>query len=79
MKNGWDDEKAKGMSDFEMVVYASQLMGAESGLVIVSGGNSSVRLTEPDPISREPVLVTYVKGSGSDMNLSAGKLWTSNQ
>ncbi len=67
MENRWNDAETKGMSDLELIAYASRLMGQEEDLVIVGGGNSSVKILEPDPITKRNTQVVYVKASGSDM------------
>ena len=67
MRSLWNDDDA---SRFEgplgQRVYTSRLLGRESSLVLHGGGNTSVKLTEPD-LFGEPVDVLYVKGSGWDL------------
>ena len=45
------------MSDLELRVYTSRLLGSESGLVLHGGGNTSVKIEEK----------LFVKGSGWDL------------
>jgi rhamnose utilization protein RhaD (predicted bifunctional aldolase and dehydrogenase)/NAD(P)-dependent dehydrogenase (short-subunit alcohol dehydrogenase family) len=47
-------------------VYTSRLLGADPALVMHGGGNTSVKLQEPD-VFGHIVDVLYVKGSGSDL------------
>src|SRR3954465_11939891 len=62
MQNRWDEADAGRWSDgLEQCVYVSRLLGADSGLVLYGGGNTSVKIRE----GTEDVL--YVKGSGSDL------------
>src|SRR5262245_37548179 len=66
MNSRWDDTAAAGLSDLDLLVYASRLIGAETSLVVWGGGNTSVKRTERDHRGRE-VRVLRVKGSGSDL------------
>lgn len=66
MNSRWDDAAAQGLSDLDLIVYASRLIGAETSLVVWGGGNTSVKRTEKDHRGRE-VRVLRVKGSGSDL------------
>src|SRR5215510_7060728 len=66
MNSRWDDTAAQGLSDLDLLVYASRLIGAETSLVVWGGGNTSVKRMERDHRGRE-VSVLRVKGSGSDL------------
>ncbi|HEV8437451.1 MAG TPA: bifunctional rhamnulose-1-phosphate aldolase/short-chain dehydrogenase [Methylomirabilota bacterium] len=66
MNSRWDDAVANGLSDLDLLVYASRLVGAETSLVVWGGGNTSVKRVERDHRDRE-VPVLRVKGSGSDL------------
>ncbi len=66
MNSRWDDTAARGLSDLDLLVYASRLVGADPSLVVWGGGNTSVKRTERDHRGRE-VRVLRVKGSGSDL------------
>src|SRR5262249_38051749 len=66
MRARWNDEDAKGLSDLDLLVYASRLVGAESSLVVWGGGNTSIKLTERDHRGRE-IPVVRVKGRGSEL------------
>src|ERR1700675_3639600 len=66
MNSRWDDAAATGLSDLDMLVYASRLIGAETSLVVWGGGNTSVKRTERDHRGRD-VRVLRVKGSGFDL------------
>jgi rhamnulose-1-phosphate aldolase/alcohol dehydrogenase len=66
MNSRWDDAAAQDLSDLDLLVYASRLIGAETSLVVWGGGNTSVKRTERDHRGRE-VRVLRVKGSGSDL------------
>lgn len=66
MRSRWQEAEAAGLGPLDLMVYASRLIGADSGLVLWGGGNSSVKLEEPD-FRGQPTRVLRVKGSGSDL------------
>jgi rhamnose utilization protein RhaD (predicted bifunctional aldolase and dehydrogenase)/NAD(P)-dependent dehydrogenase (short-subunit alcohol dehydrogenase family) len=67
MKSLWNDQDAAQFkTDLEQRVYTSRLLGSDSSLVLHGGGNTSVKLTEPN-VFGEPVDLLYVKGSGWDL------------
>src|SRR5262249_54482701 len=66
MNSRWDDAAADGLSDLDLLVYASRLIGAETSLVVWGGGNTSIKRVERDHRGRE-ARVLRVKGSGSDL------------
>jgi rhamnose utilization protein RhaD (predicted bifunctional aldolase and dehydrogenase)/NAD(P)-dependent dehydrogenase (short-subunit alcohol dehydrogenase family) len=61
----WDDT-ATFVGPLEELVYGSRLIGADPDLVLHGGGNTSVKITQPD-VTGEPVEVLHVKGSGWDL------------
>jgi len=65
MKNRWDEAQAAGTlapcPQLAECVYASRLLGADPGLVLTGGGNSSVKVSGADGD------VLYIKGSGHDL------------
>jgi rhamnulose-1-phosphate aldolase/alcohol dehydrogenase len=66
MQSHWSDEAARALDPLDLLVYASRLIGAETSLAVWGGGNTSLKLTEPD-LRRRPIRVLRVKGSGSDL------------
>ena len=66
MQNLWSDDEAVGKDDLDLLVYQSRIIGADSKLVVWGGGNTSVKLDEPDFRGRTG-RVMRIKGSGSDM------------
>ena len=67
MQNRWDKrEAAKFSGDLAQRVYSSRLLGGDPALVLHGGGNTSVKLREPDIFGDEQD-VLYVKGSGWDL------------
>ncbi|MFT7649129.1 MAG: rhamnose utilization protein RhaD (predicted bifunctional aldolase and dehydrogenase) [Candidatus Poriferisodalaceae bacterium] len=67
MQNLWNDSDAAAFAGpLEEAVYGSRLLGADMALVLHGGGNTSVKINEPD-IHGVPTDVLYVKGSGWDL------------
>jgi len=75
MKNRWSDDKAAQFiknnagsrgEDLAMGLYVASLIGAEPGLVLHGGGNSSVKTTHRNLLGEE-VDAIYVKASGYNM------------
>jgi rhamnose utilization protein RhaD (predicted bifunctional aldolase and dehydrogenase)/NAD(P)-dependent dehydrogenase (short-subunit alcohol dehydrogenase family) len=67
MQSLWNDaEAAEYKTEIAQRVYTSRLIGREPRLVLHGGGNTSVKVTEPD-VFGEPTDLLYVKGSGWDL------------
>ena len=58
---------AAGKSEAELLVYRSNLLGADLAVTNFGGGNTSAKFTEADPITGAPTRVLWVKGSGGDL------------
>src|SRR5579872_2336816 len=63
----WDAAAARGKSGPELLVYRSNLLGADLAVTNFGGGNTSAKVLEPDPITGAPIRVLWVKGSGGDL------------
>jgi len=63
----WDDNKARGMSEPELLLYRSNLLGADLRVTNYGGGNTSAKIAAKDPLTGETVTVLWVKGSGGDL------------
>ena len=63
----WSASEAAGKRETELLVYRSNLLGADLGVTNFGGGNTSAKLAAPDPITGEPQTVLWVKGSGGDL------------
>ena len=65
----WDENKAKTMEGDEvaLLVYRSNLLGADLRLTNYSGGNTSCKAMAKDLLTGEEVEVMWVKGSGGDL------------
>src|SRR5215471_8052498 len=66
MESRYQDEVVRGHDLVDHLVQVSRWVGAETSLAVWGGGNTSVKLVEPDLLGR-PVRVLRVKGSGSDL------------
>jgi rhamnulose-1-phosphate aldolase/alcohol dehydrogenase len=66
MESRYQDETVRDLDLLDQLVQVSRWVGAETSLAVWGGGNTSVKLTEPDLLGR-PVRVLRVKGSGSDL------------
>ena len=65
----WDDAKAATMEGDEvaLLIYRSNLLGADLRLTNYGGGNTSCKAMAPDPLTGKEVEVMWVKGSGGDI------------
>src|SRR5208282_529017 len=63
----WNDVEAKALSEPELLLYRSHLLGADLGVTNFGGGNTSAKLAAVDPLSNERVTILWVKGSGDDL------------
>jgi rhamnose utilization protein RhaD (predicted bifunctional aldolase and dehydrogenase)/NAD(P)-dependent dehydrogenase (short-subunit alcohol dehydrogenase family) len=67
MQSLWNDDEAAGYpGDLGLRVYTSRLLGRDKSLVLHGGGNTSVKVREPNLFGEEEE-VLYVKGSGWDL------------
>ena len=65
----WDEAAAAKMAGDEvaLLVYRSNLLGADLRLTNYGGGNTSCKAMAKDPLTGELVEVMWVKGSGGDL------------
>jgi len=65
----WDEAKAAELAGDEvaLLVYRSNLLGADLRLTNYGGGNTSCKATAKDPLTGKDVDVMWVKGSGGDL------------
>jgi rhamnulose-1-phosphate aldolase/alcohol dehydrogenase len=67
LASAWDERLAETLSPQDLLVYRSNLLGADKRITNFGGGNTSSKLTMPDPLTGAPVEVLWVKGSGGDL------------
>lgn len=63
----WDPAVAELMDEPERLRYRSNLLGHDLRLTNFGGGNTSAKISTPDPITGTPTSVLWVKGSGGDL------------
>lgn len=63
----WDDAYAAGLDEPGLLLYRSNLLGSDLRITNFGGGNTSAKLAMTDPLTKEPVKVLWVKGSGGDI------------
>lgn len=65
----WDDAQAQSMAGDEvaLLVYRSNLLGADLRLTNYGGGNTSCKVMAKDPLTGLDTEVMWVKGSGGDL------------
>jgi len=63
----WKDEEAAGLSEPELLLYRSHLLGSDLRITNYGGGNTSAKIVMPDPLTGASVDVLWVKGSGGDV------------
>ncbi len=64
----WDEQKAADQKDeVDLLIYRSNLLGADLRLTNFGGGNTSCKTTTSDPLTGQDTEVMWVKGSGGDV------------
>jgi rhamnulose-1-phosphate aldolase/alcohol dehydrogenase len=65
--NRWSESHAAALDGPGLLLYRSNLLGADLTVTNFGGGNTSAKLRARDPLTGESVDVLYVKGSGGDL------------
>ena len=65
----WDDAKAAELAGDEvaLLIYRSNLLGADLRLTNYGGGNTSCKVQAKDPLTGNDTEVMWIKGSGGDI------------
>lgn len=63
----WDKKTAAGMTQPELLLYRSNLLGSDKRITNYGGGNTSAKVMEKDPLTGTEAEVLWVKGSGGDV------------
>ncbi|HTE01302.1 MAG TPA: bifunctional aldolase/short-chain dehydrogenase [Mucilaginibacter sp.] len=65
----WDDAKAAELAgdEVDLLIYRSNLLGADLRLTNYGGGNTSCKVMDKDPLTGQDVEVMWIKGSGGDI------------
>ncbi len=67
LENRWNEADAAGMSESELLLYRSNILGSDKRVTNYGGGNTSAKVMEVDPLTGKEVEVLWVKGSGGDI------------
>src|SRR4030095_13405769 len=62
-----NDKVAASLSEPGLLLYRSNLLGADLRVTNFGGGNTSAKIAMTDPLSKEAVTVLWVKVSGGDL------------
>ncbi|HEX8039208.1 MAG TPA: bifunctional aldolase/short-chain dehydrogenase [Chryseosolibacter sp.] len=65
----WDEKKAAALKGDEvgLLIYRSNLLGADLRLTNYGGGNTSCKVMSKDPLTGKETEVMWIKGSGGDI------------
>src|SRR6202042_2946724 len=65
----WDDAEAAKLAGDEvaLLIYRSNLLGADLRLTNYGGGNTSCKAMAKDPLTGRETKIMWVKGSGGDL------------
>jgi rhamnulose-1-phosphate aldolase/alcohol dehydrogenase len=65
----WDEKKANELNGDEvaLLIYRSNLLGADLRLTNYGGGNTSCKVSAKDPLTGDLTNVMWIKGSGGDL------------
>jgi rhamnose utilization protein RhaD (predicted bifunctional aldolase and dehydrogenase)/NAD(P)-dependent dehydrogenase (short-subunit alcohol dehydrogenase family) len=67
LEDRWDDQVARDLDGPDLLRYRSNLLGSDLRITNFGGGNTSAKLSQPDPLDGTPQDVLWVKGSGGDL------------
>jgi rhamnulose-1-phosphate aldolase/alcohol dehydrogenase len=67
LENKWSASSASGMSEPELLLYRSNLLGSDKRITNYGGGNTSAKVAQKDMLTRDTVEILWVKGSGGDL------------
>lgn len=63
----WDETKSKFLDEPGLLLYRSNILGADLRITNFGGGNTSAKIQAKDPLTGKTVTVLWVKGSGGDI------------
>ena len=67
VENRWDAARAATLGPEALLLYRSNLLGADKRVTNYGGGNTSSKLVMADPLTGQDATVLWVKGSGGDL------------
>lgn len=77
VSNLWDEEEVGKLDPVSRLVYRSNKLGSDQRITNTGGGNTSSKLLQHDPLTRQLVPVLWVKGSGGDLRTSTRENFSS--
>src|SRR5580704_689049 len=77
VNNFWNDAEVSALDPVGQLIYRSNKLGADQRVTNTGGGNTSAKITETDPLTKQPVEVLWVKGSGGDLRTSTRENFSS--
>lgn len=66
-RNRWDASVAATLGEEQLLLYRSNLLGADLTVTNFGGGNTSAKIRARDPLTGAEVDVLWIKGSGGDL------------
>lgn len=73
----WNDAEAGKLDPAGRLVYRSNKLGADQRITNTGGGNTSSKIIESDPLTKQKAEVLWVKGSGGDLRTSTRENFSS--
>jgi rhamnulose-1-phosphate aldolase/alcohol dehydrogenase len=67
IESRWDEAVARDLTTPQLLLYRSNLLGADKRITNFGGGNTSAKLKGKDPLTGAEIDVLWVKGSGGDL------------
>lgn len=67
LEDRWDERAARGLDEPELLRYRSNLLGSDLRITNFGGGNTSSKISQPDPLTGNTEQVLWIKGSGGDL------------
>src|SRR5438046_2684740 len=77
VNNLWNDAEAANLDLLGRLVYRSNKLGSDQRITNTGGGNTSSKISELDPLTKQQVEVLWVKGSGGDLRTSSKENFSS--
>ena len=77
VNNLWNDAEASRLDHVGRLIYRSNKLGSDQRITNTGGGNTSAKLAETDPLTKQSTEVIWVKGSGGDLRTSTRENFSS--
>ena len=59
LESRWDEKKANSMSEAQLLLYRSNILGSDKRVTNYGGGNTSAKIIEKDPLTGNDVEVLW--------------------